>query len=1305
MRTHLYMRVYLYAALFILLLCFGHGQAKAQNIYNTGFENFSPTNWQGWSADNGIWQIGTPPATSGPGSSYDGTLCAGTDMSAGVYQVNISSRLISPPINLPTVSANQQINLTFWHWFSWSQYTGSGNVAGTGNVQVSTDGGSSWATVSNPATGNSAYNGYSNGWSLGSVDLSAYAGKQIQFAFQQAGGTIKAPGWYIDDISVDTVTSQLLLLNQTIGFENFTSSNWQGWSADNGVWQIGAPPAASGPGSAYDGLQCLGTAMQFGVYPANTSSRFVSPPAILPAITSGQKIALTFWQWFNWDPTGRYGPPGTGNVQVSAWSNGAWGAWTTVSGTYSGNSDGWAEVGISYASVDLSAYAGQKIQIGFQQIAGFDDYVNSYGQMYNYNPWPGWYIDDVTLSVPKLTPNLTSISPATVAVGSPTTPIILTGINFATNAQAYWNGHALATTGTSTQLTATIPASDLTTVGTFNITVVNPGSNGGTSNALPFGVIKPGLIVAFTSPSAGAAVKGTVTVTGTITDTMANLGTWTLTQPLSGIQLAAGTGANPSVSWNTKYWADGTATLTLTETDAKGNTGSANLTVTINNGGVTSIAITNPLAGAVVKGAVTVTGAITDLTPGTWTLVDNGVQIGSGTGLSPSVSWNTAQMADGTNKLVLTETDAAGNTDSATSTVTVNNKGITSIKITAPAASAVVAGTVNVTGTIADASPGTWTLTDNGVQIGAGSGLSPSVSWDTTKVADGLNKLVLTETDVAGNSASTNITVTVNNKGVSSVVITAPANGAVVRGTVTVKGTIVDATLGAWTLTDNGTQIGAGTGAAPSVVWSTTPEPDGAHTLVLKETDLAGHVGSASITVTVNNTGVSAVAITAPPNGAVVKGSVTVTGTITDATPGNWTLNCDGVQLGSGTGKAVSVPWNTALFADGIHKLVLAETDAAGNTGTATVSVTVNNKSVSSVVITAPTNGAIVRGKITITGTITDSTPGTWTLTCDGAQITGGSGTGNSVAVSWDTTKVADGLHKLVLSETDTGGNTGSATVTVTVNNNGVTAVAITSPANNAVVSGTVTVTGTITDANPGTWKLTCSGTQIGSGTGATVSVLWATTAWAEGAHALILTETDAAGNTGSATITVTINNKGVSSVALTSPANGAFVKGNVTVTGTITDATPGTWALTCDGAQIGTGTGLTVSVSWDTTKVADGSHKLVLSETDAAGHTGSATVTVTVNNTGVVSVVITSPTNGAAVKGTVTVTGAITDATPGTWTLTCDGAQLGTGTGKTVSVVWNTKVFALGSHKLILTETDAAGNTGSASVTVTVSN
>ena len=254
MKFYRFIRLLIYCALLTLVLCLAQPQAKAQNIYSTGFE--TPLQRQGWFADNGVWQIGTPPATSGPGAAYAGTQCAGTAMSTGAAP-STSSRLISPNIDLSGY-AGQQITLTFWQWFQWA-------FRGSGAVEVTTNGGSSWTDLSYYG-GNQLESGMSAGWSLTSVDLSAYAGKQIQIGFQQNGGNNPAPGWYIDNVSIDKVTiTQGLPF--TTGFESVTSTNWQGWSVDNGIWQIGTPPVTSGPGAAYDGVNCAGTAMSLGAYP------------------------------------------------------------------------------------------------------------------------------------------------------------------------------------------------------------------------------------------------------------------------------------------------------------------------------------------------------------------------------------------------------------------------------------------------------------------------------------------------------------------------------------------------------------------------------------------------------------------------------------------------------------------------------------------------------------------------------------------------------------------------------------------------------------------------------------------------------------------------------------------------------------------------------------------------------------------------------------------------------------------------------------------------------------------------------
>jgi len=71
--------------------------------------------WGDWSADRGVWQVGTPGAS--PAACYAGSSCVGTTLN-GVYPVNTDSRLISAPLEVSGV----QPRLTFWQWFSYSSH-------------------------------------------------------------------------------------------------------------------------------------------------------------------------------------------------------------------------------------------------------------------------------------------------------------------------------------------------------------------------------------------------------------------------------------------------------------------------------------------------------------------------------------------------------------------------------------------------------------------------------------------------------------------------------------------------------------------------------------------------------------------------------------------------------------------------------------------------------------------------------------------------------------------------------------------------------------------------------------------------------------------------------------------------------------------------------------------------------------------------------------------------------------------------------------------------------------------------------
>ncbi|MGO9038591.1 MAG: putative Ig domain-containing protein [Steroidobacteraceae bacterium] len=79
-------------------------------------------------------------------------------------------------------------------------------------------------------------------------------------------------------------------------------------------------------------------------------------------------------------------------------------------------------------------------------------------------------------------PSLSSVSPTSVAAGSSSLALTLQGTGFVTASTIQWNGVSLAnTSATTVKLTATVPASDLLTLGDISVTVRNPGPGGGTS--------------------------------------------------------------------------------------------------------------------------------------------------------------------------------------------------------------------------------------------------------------------------------------------------------------------------------------------------------------------------------------------------------------------------------------------------------------------------------------------------------------------------------------------------------------------------------------------------------------------------------------------------------------------------------------------------------------------------------------------------------------------------------------------------------------------------------------------------------
>jgi len=315
---------------------------------------------------------------------------------------------------------------------------------------------------------------------------------------------------------------------------------------------------------------------------------------------------------------------------------------------------------------------------------------------------------------------------------------------------------------------------------------------------------------------------------------------------------------------------------------------------------------------------------------------------------------------------------------------------------------------------------------------------------------------------------------------------------------------------------------------------------------------------------------------------------------------------------------------------------------------------------------------------------------------------------GASNTYSWTTTGYSPGNHTLGLTVRDNAGASATATRTVTVQNNpGTISVFITQPSSGATVTGTQWVTIWIENAAAGTktFTLSAAGQTVATTNDTSngpIGMPWITTGTPDGPTTLTASVRDASNHTGTGSIPVTVQN-GSSQLAagFSTPAPGATVSGSVTVGMAASGGTaPYTYTLTIDGTQVASGASNTYS--WTTTGYSTGNHTLGLTVRDNTGATATTSRTVTVQNGTPLTASFTSPTQGATVSGTVTVTMAASGGTaPYTYTLTIDGTQVASGASTTYG--WNTGAYAAGSHTLGLTVRDSTGATATGSITVTV--
>ncbi|MCU1400123.1 MAG: hypothetical protein JWN62_3232 [Acidimicrobiales bacterium] len=480
--------------------------------------------------------------------------------------------------------------------------------------------------------------------------------------------------------------------------------------------------------------------------------------------------------------------------------------------------------------------------------------------------------------------------------------------------------------------------------------------------------------------------------------------------------------------------------------------------------------------------------------------------------------------------------------------------------------------------------------------------------------------------------------------------------------------------------------------------WAVTAAPvsDGAVSVTASVSDTTGSSTTATQTLTID-TVLPIVAITGGVAMSTNDATPTIGGTTDVGVGATVTVTVAGqtltvlVQAGGA--------WNATptTLGDGVHAVVASVTDLAGNVGTSTQSLTIDT-TVPIVVggSTALTNDATP----TLTGVTDVGVGATVTVTIAGQTLTATVQDGGTWSVTAAT--IVDGTWTVVASATDMAGNTGSATQTLTIDTTA-PALTVTGGAAATTTDSTPTVAG-LTNIAPGQIvTVTVSGQSLSAAVqaGGTWSVTAATIS--NGTYSLSAVASDPAGNSTTATQWLTVDTV----LPLLTISGGATASTN--------DPTP-----TIDGTtDVGVGRTVTIAIagqtltalvqaggSWNVTPstVIDGAHTVAASATDLAGNVGTTTQLLTIDT----------------VAPTATITGGATvltnDSTPSiSGTATADVAVGSTATvtvaGQTLTTtvhsggLWTVTATTIadGNHTVTVSVTDAAGNPGSSTQSLTI--
>jgi hypothetical protein len=585
-------------------------------------------------------------------------------------------------------------------------------------------------------------------------------------------------------------------------------------------------------------------------------------------------------------------------------------------------------------------------------------------------------------------------------------------------------------------------------------------------------------------------------------------------------------------------------------TDASGNNGSCTFTITVND---TQSPTITCLANLTANTDANQCSAVVNYTLPTAT--DNCPGIGT-VSCSPASG---SVFSKGTTTVNCMVADGSSNTNSCAFTITVND--VQAPVINCQANISKPTDTNQCSAVVNYATP---TATDNCSGVGAVT-CTPASGSTFSK---GVSTVSCTAVDATGNNGSCTFTVTITDT--QNPTIACPAN--ITRGTDANQcSAVVNYPLP--TATDNCSNISNITCNPPSGSAFTK----GTTTVNCTATDGSSNMSSCTFTVTVNDT--QAPSISVPANITQTADTNQCSAIVNFTTP-TATDNCPGV------GSVTCTPPGGSTFVKGTTTVTCRATDAAGNNGSSTFTVTVNDTELP--VISSQAN--ITRGTDAnqCSAIINFTTPAA-TDNCGSASVSCSPPSGSPFA---------KGTTTVNCTATDTSNNARSCTFTVTVNDT--QNPAITCPAN--------IIKGTDTNLCSAVVSFAPQATDNCSGAGTPVCVPPSGSVFAKGTTTVTCTVRDAANNLSApCSFTVTVND--TQNPAIATLANISVPTATGLCAAPVSYALPGV-SDNCPGV------GVPVCIPPSGSSFAKGTTTVTCTVKDAVNNQASSWFTVTVTDT-----------------------------------------------------------------------------------------